>query len=61
MAITVEVKPDLSAFREASIDELATQLCDGFNVPGQTDDVVSYARCKAMAAALLERHWIVPK
>lgn len=59
MAITVQVKPDLSAFREATVDEIATQLCDEL---GRTTTVgIKYADCKAVAKKLLERYWTVPK
>lgn len=52
--ITIAVKPDLSAFREASEQDIIDAICNA----GRGDRP---AEALAVARALLAQYWIVPR
>lgn len=61
MTITVEVKPDLSRFREASLDEIIAVLRDLVSPKDIDTSVISEANARAAAKSLLKYFVILPR
>lgn len=61
MAITVDVKPDLSRFREASLDEIIAVLRDLVLMDDIETPVISEANARAAAKLLLKHFVILPR
>lgn len=61
MPITIDVKPDLSRFREATLDEVIAVLRDLVAVNDIDTPVISEADARGAAKSLLEHFVILPR